>query len=495
MQVVLLIDPNALWYWHQLLAQALVNEGQHNVFVRFVAPGAGLPAPIKALLRAERRFFRRVGHGASVAALDGPSAMVAFPDVPAGARIDVVIDLAGGGQGAVPGALRTIRPHYDGQTGVLAVVTALLAGRLPFIQVHDSARPAIPFAALPANDKPDQLSRGLESVFSRVGELILGVVEQRIGAFPEAIPRTYLERGRGVTAAGFFRSAVGGKVRGRIAQAQGERLRWRIGWRRVAQSGVRDDFRLSLDAYRWLPNDKDRWYADPFVRWHDGVHHVLCEDFVEREGKGVISAFTIAADGTLSKPVVVLERPHHLSYPFLFEHEGHVFMMPELSANRTVDIYRAARFPDRWVHHATILADVAVDDATLVLHGDRWWLFAGSRHWQSTCWDALSLYHGPSPFGPFQPHPFNPVVVDARSARPAGAMEVRNGVLWRPAQDCTDGYGSGMTLCRVDALSGDAYRQSAVVSVKAARGSLVKGVHTLNYAAGLEVIDAFSPPT
>ena len=51
-------------------------------------------------------------------------------------------------------------------------------------------------------------------------------------------------------------------------------------------------------------------------------------------------------------------------------------MIPETSANRTVEIYRATSFPDRWTLEDTLLEGVSASDATLVERDGRLWLFA-----------------------------------------------------------------------------------------------------------------------
>src|SRR5207253_8229013 len=48
--------------------------------------------------------------------------------------------------------------------------------------------------------------------------------------------------------------------------------------------------------------------------------------------------------------------------------------------------------------------------------------------------DELHLFHAERLTGDWQPHPRNPVKSDARSARPAGSLFVRDGALYRPAQ-------------------------------------------------------------
>ena len=49
-----------------------------------------------------------------------------------------------------------------------------------------------------------------------------------------------------------------------------------------------------------------------------GVAYVFCEEYPYATGKGVISVFALDDEGNPGSPRVVLERPHHLSYPFVF---------------------------------------------------------------------------------------------------------------------------------------------------------------------------------
>jgi hypothetical protein len=48
------------------------------------------------------------------------------------------------------------------------------------------------------------------------------------------------------------------------------------------------------------------------------------------------------------EPFAVLERSYHLSYPFIFRWGSDIFMIPETSDNRTVEVYRAVEFPGKW---------------------------------------------------------------------------------------------------------------------------------------------------
>ena len=115
--------------------------------------------------------------------------------------------------------------------------------------------------------------------------------------------------------------------------------------------------------------------------------------------------------------------------------------------------------------------------------------FASVAEEGTSSWDTLALFHAPRLAGPWTAHPANPVLVDAATARPAGMMFTRDGALLRPAQDCTAGYGSALTLCRVDRLDRDGYAQTLAARLVARPDWPREGVHTLNAAGGLEVID------
>jgi hypothetical protein len=58
------------------------------------------------------------------------------------------------------------------------------------------------------------------------------------------------------------------------------------------------------------------------------------------------------------------------------------------------------------------------------------------------------------------------VLLDAAAARPAGRMYRRGGILHRPAQDCSTGYGGALALCTVNRLDLDGYEQETRAVVR-----------------------------
>jgi hypothetical protein len=145
-------------------------------------------------------------------------------------------------------------------------------------------------------------------------------------------------------------------------------------------------------------------------------------------------------------------------------------------------------FPDRWVLDSVLLDGVDANDVTPFRHGGRWWLSATVRRGGS-CSDALHLWHAPSLRGPWRAHEHNPVLVDIRSARPAGRPERYAGLLLRPAQDGSRRYGGALTVAEIVELTPQAFTQQVVGHVEPGPSWPGRCLHTVNRAGRLEVID------
>jgi hypothetical protein len=163
-------------------------------------------------------------------------------------------------------------------------------------------------------------------------------------------------------------------------------------------------------------------------------------------------------------------------------------MVPESVATGTVDLYRAERFPDRWVKEATLLSGIEASDATLLEHDGRWWMFATVRDGGAFS-DALHIWSAPDLFGPWRAHRGNPVLVDIATARPGGRLVRRNGRLIRPFQDCTEGYGAALGLAEITRLDDEGFAQQVETVLRPGPEWPGRRLHTLNRAGRLECID------
>ena len=248
-----------------------------------------------------------------------------------------------------------------------------------------------------------------------------------------------------------------------------------------------------LGGFTRLVPPKDRDWADPFVIEKNGRYFVFFEELPYAQGRAHISMMEISRDGRLSPVQRVLETDYHLSYPFVFEHEGQLYMIPESGRNSSVELYRCVDFPLAWRLERVLIEGVRLVDATLHKGRDRWWMFANSAAGASRVFDdELHVFHADRLLGEWKPHPRNPVKSDARSSRPAGRLFEREGVLYRPAQICVPRYGAGLAIQRVTKLTPQDYVERQVERILPPPQTGLFGLHTMNRAGDLTVVDAFT---
>ncbi len=240
----------------------------------------------------------------------------------------------------------------------------------------------------------------------------------------------------------------------------------------------------NLDSRVALAAPRGMYWADPFAFEKDGKIFLFVEEYVRAERKGRIACLTLNENAQVISHHTALERPYHLSYPFVFEHKGEIYMLPETSSRRAVELYRCVEFPNRWEFARELMRDVYAVDSTLLHHNGRWWLFANLKTDEgASSWDELHLFFADDPLtDDWTSHPLNPIVSDARAARPAGKFFCKDGVLYRPSQDCSLHYGYALNLNRVDVLSESDYRETHLYKWIPQAG--FSALHTYNRASG-----------
>ena len=277
-------------------------------------------------------------------------------------------------------------------------------------------------------------------------------------------------------------------------------LNWRIR-ERIARRRSFDQWTLMTDLtgagddfskFQVLAPARDRFWADPHIIVRDSVYYIFFEELPFKTGRGHISVLKMTEKGEYQPPQIVLQRPYHLSYPFLLEWRGDLFMIPESAENRTIEAYRCVRFPDQWEFESNLMKDVSAFDATLIEFGGFWWLFANVvENRGASTWDELCVFYSDDPLSSqWTPHPMNPVVSDVRSARPGGQLFIEDGQLHRPSQDCSARYGYGLNINRVTELTTSSYKEELIRRYQPTWDRRARGLHTINRAGSLTAIDA-----
>ena len=234
---------------------------------------------------------------------------------------------------------------------------------------------------------------------------------------------------------------------------------------------------------------KDRFYADPFVVKKGKRYFVFIEEFPYKEKKGYISYFEIDEHGNYTPTKKILERPYHLSYPFIFEFENNWYMIPESSENKTIDLYKCISFPDKWEYVRTLLNNIIGLDNTILEKNGKWWLFTSTPETNESPNDTVSIFYSEDLLrGEWIPHPKNPIISDVRRARSAGRIFYTNGNLIRPSQDCSGGYGRGIKLNLIKKLDENNYEEIPYGSIYS-HEKKIYGIHTYSKDGDLTVFD------
>jgi hypothetical protein len=275
----------------------------------------------------------------------------------------------------------------------------------------------------------------------------------------------------------------------RSAQWAGRRVGWSQEWRLlIGRSG--GNLGEDASSFTRVAAPRGHFWADPCVVIEDGQPHVFFEDYEHRDRKGRIAVMTIGPSGRCGPAHRVLETDVHLSYPFVFRHQGRLYMVPESADAESVDLYECVHFPCDWVFRRNLLSGVRLVDATLARWNDVWWMFASYQHPDGLRGaDLLMLYFSEDPVeGEWKRHPASPLMADVTRARSAGSLFVHSGRLYRPSQDGSRGYGSAIAINEVLQLDDRTYVERRVETVSPPCGAF--GTHTISRAGGIAVMDA-----
>lgn len=205
--------------------------------------------------------------------------------------------------------------------------------------------------------------------------------------------------------------------------------------------------------------------ADPFLYVQGDVLYLFFETKNSITMQGDIGvARSVDKGATWEQLGIALDEDWHLSYPYVFDYNGHIYMMPEGSAKGDLRLYRAIDFPVKWKFDKVIMKKPMVD-SFIVPHGGKYWLFGSDHSGIGTKKNGqLEIWYSTSPLGPWRPHKKNPIYNTDKSmgARNGGRPFVHDGKLYRIGQDCGETYGRSIRVFRVEILTTDEFKEVEV---------------------------------
>ncbi|EYU38054.1 hypothetical protein ABFS82_06G159900 [Erythranthe guttata] len=207
--------------------------------------------------------------------------------------------------------------------------------------------------------------------------------------------------------------------------------------------------------------------ADPFLYVQGDILYVFYEtkNSITMQGDIGVSR-SLDKGATWQQLGIALDEDWHLSYPYVFEYNGNIYMMPEGSTKGDLRLYRSTDFPLKWTLEKVIMKKPLVD-SFMIPHKGKFYLFGSDHSGFGTKKNGhLSIWHSVSPLGPWKPHKKNPVHNTHKSvgARNGGRPFVHNGNLYRIGQDCGDTYGRRIRVFKISVLTTEDFEEIEVPS-------------------------------
>jgi hypothetical protein len=267
-----------------------------------------------------------------------------------------------------------------------------------------------------------------------------------------------------------------------FAHAYARRAQWNIGLINKPIYSIIEDKEYSVE---WFPKpDKDIYLADPFGAKINGASYIFMEEYNYKEKKGKLSYIELDERNKPLELKTFIEKPYHMSYPYILEYEDEIYFIPETLQNKEVALYKL-KDPTNWLKVKTLIEGIGIVDPSLIEYNDKWWLFFTREDTNSDT--NLHIWYANDLMGEWISHKNNPVKSDVRSSRPAGTMFIHNGRLIRPSQDCSEYYGGRIVINEVTKISPTEFSETPIQTIDPLESWI--GTHNLSTLGEITVID------
>lgn len=200
--------------------------------------------------------------------------------------------------------------------------------------------------------------------------------------------------------------------------------------------------------------------ADPFLFEHNGELFL----FYEHQdkwigGKGRICMRKTKDLKEWTPEVDVLVESFHLSFPWVFKEGDKIYMLPETGGSRSIRLYQADDDTlTRWSLCKILKEDDEPwTDSVIYKKDGNYFLFTSHDvHSEQT----QHLFVADNLFGPYKEHPASPIYEGRDGGRNAGSIIEYKGGLYRPVQVCLNSYGEQTSIMRIEELTPTSYKET-----------------------------------
>ena len=239
----------------------------------------------------------------------------------------------------------------------------------------------------------------------------------------------------------------------RVLEDNGDHI-WEIDHQRPIHDILCDHFLFKLNPIVIV--------ADPFLFVYEDKLFLFYE-MKRNYSPGVICMISTRNLKDWTNPIVVLKEEFHLSYPYVFEDGGDVYMIPETSEVGNIRLYKADNnklssfsICNTLIHREVTEGEIGFVDSSVFKKDGCYYLFTTI---EQNGKNVLYQYFSDRLDGTYIQHPSSPICESMKYGRNGGGVINHKGLLYRVAQDCEKRYGDNIHVLAIDELSSISYKE------------------------------------
>lgn len=238
-------------------------------------------------------------------------------------------------------------------------------------------------------------------------------------------------------------------------------------------------------AVKWINSDyKDRWWADPFILDVNEKEIVLLvEEYKYSKNRGTIAELILDKNSLQvisDKEILVLDT--HLSFPAIKRIGDKIFIYPENNRSGYLKMYEYDKTNHQLINGKIICNERLTDAIWTNIDGEDYIL---STKEPLPNGNVLGVYKKKDNLFI---HSYD-INFNENIARNAGDIFEVDGHLFRPAQECNDGYGHSISIQEI--ITEHRHIQFKEINrLYSTHKKYNRGMHTLNEYKGFIVVDA-----
>lgn len=280
---------------------------------------------------------------------------------------------------------------------------------------------------------------------------------------------------------------------------------WCIGYRKIGNEteSILGGNKKGAGKFELLCPSFRYWYADPILFSYEGSTYVFMEVYDKLYDKGSIGVSKFSKSGKLLKPSIIIKEKFHLSFPEIFEYEGHVYLIPESNSVNQIRIYRMGESVYQWEKYYSFHTKRQYSDSVIYNSGTKVFLLCTDKKKDNVYKNKLHIFElkNLSDRSQIELKKTNVKTSDySYSIRNGGSLFRYNGEIFRVIQEAEyKAYGKNLAFRRIIQCDENTFRESDNV-LKIEFGDIeyeinkilyeVRGIHTYGMIEGrMEVID------